>query len=83
MSFQLRHKDYGIYQGSCLGMGFWHPTSESPEQGLCEFPTTEEITRYRDFLCSPDCASPLKKEDFQIEPFDRELSERIKQASGK
>lgn len=77
MGFQLRHKEFGVYQGSCMGMGFWHPMSNMPEQGYCEFPTEEDIKTYIDFLCSEECSEPLKKEDLSIEPFDKTTSDKL------
>ena len=73
----LKHKEFGIYQGSCMGMGFWHPMSGMPEQGLYEFPTPADIQEYRDFLCSSKCSSPLNPQDLEILPFNKELSDSL------
>lgn len=56
-----------------MGFGFWHPTSEMPEQGLCHFPMLKDAEEYRDFLCSKECASPLDYNDLSIEFLDEEL----------
>lgn len=74
MSFQIRHKEWGVYQGSFLGMGFWHPLSEQPEQGFCEFSTAEDAQSFIDYLSS---LPHYRREDFSVEPFDREQSERL------
>ena len=77
MSYQLRHKEFGIYQGSCLGLGFWYPLSDMPEQGFCEFPSYSEAMEYLRFLCSDECDDPLNPIDLSIEPYDKEMSERL------
>jgi hypothetical protein len=76
MGFQLRHKTMGVYQGSFLGLGFWHLESEMPEQGYCEFPTENEALEYRHFLLV-DCDQPLKDEDLTIEPFNKIESDAL------
>jgi hypothetical protein len=80
MSYQVRHKEMGVYQGECLGLGFWHPMSKMPELGYCEFRTEQDAQQYVDFLCSRECATPEKPADFTIEPFDRRESEGLRQA---
>lgn len=77
MSYQIRHREFGVYQGSCIGLGFWHPTSEMPEQGFCEFPTHADAEEYVRFLCSDECDDPFFQTDLTIEPFDREFSEQL------
>jgi hypothetical protein len=75
--YQVRHKELGVYQGSFMGMGFWHPTSDMPEQGYGEFPTYKQAKEYIDFLCSNGCSVPLKAEDLNIEPYDKDKSEAM------
>jgi hypothetical protein len=77
MGWQLRHKEFGVYQGNCLGLGFWHPMSGMPEQGYCEFEDEESINEYIDFLCSDKCTEPLIRSDLSIEPFNKEESDKI------
>lgn len=77
MGFQVRHSEFGIYQGSAIGMGFWYPMSEMPEQGFVEFDTEQDSQSYIDFLCSDNCASPLRRQDLSVEPFDFVLSEQL------
>lgn len=74
--FQIRHKEFGLYQGSCMRMGFWYPMSEMPEQGICRFPAYEDAEEYITFLClDADCH--LRHGDLIIEPFDAELNIRL------
>lgn len=73
MSYQVRHKDMGIFQGELLGMGFWHPMSEQPEQGLCEFPT-EVIACVFIAHYVQEGVGDFKFDDFVIEPFDEKLN---------
>jgi hypothetical protein len=72
--YQIRHKEWGIFQGEFLGLGFWYPTSEQPEQGFCRFSTREEAESYIGFMCK---SGKYAKDDFSIEPFDAELSAQM------
>lgn len=76
MSFQLRHRQFGVYQGQFLGLGFWWPESDMPEQGFCEFPTEQDALNFRHYLLV-ESTTPLNDEDLTVEPFDREESERL------
>lgn len=49
MSFQVRHKEFGLFQGEFLGMCFWWPMSDMPEQGICEFETSEQAQDFIDY----------------------------------
>lgn len=82
MSYQLRHRQFGVFQGECMGMGFWYddanPTAEMmPEQGYYEFSDHESVVAFRAFLTSSGCEAPLKFSDLTIEPYDRVESERL------
>lgn len=77
MSFQIRHREFGVYQGSCMGLGFWSDLSEMPEQGYCEFPSESEAKRHVEFLCT-EADGTLRRNDLTIEPYDRETSERMR-----
>lgn len=77
MAYQIRHAEMGVFQGECMGMGFWHPMSDMPEQGYLEFLTYEDAAAYRGFLVSSACDSPLRFDDLTIEPYDAETSERM------
>ena len=74
---QVRHTNLGIYQGECFGLGFWHPTSNIPELGFCEFPNRQEAEKFIDFLCSNECSAPLKREDLSVEPFNKEEDDKL------
>jgi hypothetical protein len=75
--FQVRHRSFGIYQGSAIALAFWHPSSTMPEYGLCRFSTKEKAQALIDFLTSSACAEPLDAEDLAIEPFDLAEHERL------
>ncbi len=75
--FQLRHRTLGIFQGTAIELGFWHPSSAMPEYGLCRFDAEAKAQAYIDYLCSPGCGEPLHREDLTIEPFDRALHEQL------
>lgn len=74
-SYQVRHKEWGVFQGEMLGMGFWTAISDMPEQGLCEFPSFEAAVAYVQRLA--DCESAVPPADLTIEPFDRAGSSRM------
>lgn len=75
MTYQLRHQEMGIFQGSFLGLGLWLSISNMPEQGLFEFETREDIQEYLSFLCSDKSEQPLQTVDLFIEPFNQELND--------
>lgn len=77
VGWQIRHRVFGVYQGQCMGLGFWHPMSEMPEQGFCNFPTRKDADEHVAFLCSPACDDPLRAEDLSVEPYDGDQSERL------
>lgn len=74
--FQIRHKEFGVYQGSFLGLGFWHPMSDVPEQGYCAF-EEKDAQDYVKWLCSLECADPLNPDDLSIEPFNKAESDAL------
>lgn len=72
MAYQVRHREWGLFQGQFLGLGFWHPKSDQPEQGIFKFKTIEgaefaiaEFSRNSNFL------------DYSIEEFDEELDNNL------
>lgn len=81
MGFQLRHRDMGVFQGECMGLGFWHPMSDMPEQGYVDFPTYEDAAAYRAFLTSAACSAPMDFTELTIEPYDEEESNRLRAAT--
>ena len=82
MPYQLSHREFGVYQGNCLGLGFWYPLSEMPEQGICAFPTRQDAEDHRAFLCSARCDDPLAAVDLRVEPFDAATHEALLVAGG-
>lgn len=59
-----------------MGMGFWYPMSEMPEQGICRFSNVEEVVKYIMFLCT-EADQPLNGNDLFIEPFNEILNSRL------
>ncbi len=75
--FQVRHRTLGVFQGSSIGLAFWHPSSHMPEYGLCRFSTEAKAQAYVDFLSSPSCPEPLNRTDLIVESFDHAEHERL------
>jgi hypothetical protein len=75
--FQVRHRTLGIYQGSAIELAFWHPSSGMPEHGLCRFSTIDKAQALIDFLCSPMCAEPMKRNELTIEAYDLAEHDRL------
>lgn len=73
MSYQVRHKEMGIFQGELWGMGFWHPMSEQPEQGIYEFLTKVKACAFIAYYVEEGLGD-FEAEDFTIEPFDEKLN---------
>lgn len=73
MSYQIRHKEWGVFQGEFLGLGFWHPMSEQPEQGFLELETLDDAK-----LCIEYVSKKYDVSYFSIEPYDKETSERLR-----
>lgn len=71
---QIRHKKYGLYQGRWLGMDFWYPMSEMPEQGICKF---ESVQDAQDFIKQYDNSNYTEQKDFSIEIFDEGLNRHL------
>ena len=77
MSYQLRHKDFGLYQGSLLGLGFWHLMSNMPELGIFKFKTEKDILGYLEGLTTSVCDAPMKRKELIIENFDIEFNKKL------
>ena len=75
--YQVRHRALGIFQGSSIGLAFWHPSSHMPEYGLCRFATHAKAQQYVDYLSSPACPEPLDPADLTVETFDHAEHERL------
>lgn len=63
-----------------MGLGFWRPMSEMPEQGICFFPTRADAEEHRQYLTA-ECDTPLDPAAVTIEPFDRTLHVSMTQAN--
>jgi len=75
--YQVRHRAFGIYQGSAIDLAFWHPSSGMPVYGLCRFSSRDKAQALIDFLCSPLCTEPMVRTDLSIEPYDLAEHERL------
>ena len=75
--YQIHHKELGIFQGLFMGVGFWHPTSQMPEQGFLEFCSFEDAEQFVKFICSKNCIERLDIEDITIEDFDIKESQKL------
>ena len=75
--FQVRHRTLGVFQGSSIGLAFWHPSSHMPEYGLCRFATQAKGQEYVEYLSSPACPEPLDRTDLTVETFDHQEHERL------
>jgi hypothetical protein len=75
--YQIHHRQLGVFQGTSVGLAFWHPSSSMPEQGLCRFPTREKAESYVAYLTSSACPEPLLSADLSIEVFDQAEHERL------
>jgi hypothetical protein len=72
--FQIRHHEMGVYQGEFLGMCFWHPMSNVPDMGFCDFSCQAEAGQFIDLFCSYTGHDPG---EFSVEPFDETESDRL------
>lgn len=76
MIYQVSYKNgesIAIFQGRFLGMGFWHPISNQPEQGICKFDSIENAQKFIDYHLR-EAIEEWHREDFTIEPFDEKLN---------
>lgn len=64
--FQIRHCTLGIYQGTAIELGFWHPSSGMP-YGLCRFATKEEADSYVAYRSSSGYPEPLDRNGLTVE----------------
>lgn len=72
--FQIRHREWGVYQGEFLGMCFWHPMSNEPSLGFSFFDNPEEAGRFINIYCSYTGHDPG---EFAIEKFNEQESDRL------
>src|SRR5512139_1321884 len=67
---QIRHVDFGIFQGCIDGETFWYPYTNTPNLGIC--PTTKERAyEFINDLC--EINPELSLDQFIIEPLDKKL----------
>lgn len=79
MSYQIRHKEWGVFQGQGRPdkravIGFW--TAAYPDIGVCKFETREDAQGFIDLVCrfARGTVKPVNEADFSIEPFDENLA---------
>jgi len=78
--YMVRHKEFGIFQGDCLGMGFWYPMSEMPEQGLAHFFTrtdANEFVRSCVEMHNKLTEHMMDVIDFEVTAFDHSLEVEV------
>lgn len=68
--FQVRHSEHGLFQGTFLGLGFWHPTSEQPEQGIYPFESYQEAQEFINL-------HPEEENKYTIESYDHALNTKL------
>ena len=78
MGYQLRHKEFGVYQGSFCGFQFWTNLSEFPEGGYHRFRDLEEVDDFIEILCSERHSIIFMVDDLSIEKFDKKASDGLK-----
>lgn len=78
MNGQLRHADYGLFQGMVMGLAFWWPMSDMPELGIYKFDNQDEaqglIRTCQANSPQPECYSGDK---WAYEPFNEALHNRL------
>lgn len=79
MKYQVRHFEWGLFQGEFLGLSFWHPYSNEPEQGIYEFNNAKDAEDYvRKYIEK----YPHREGEFRIEEFDEELNKSLLETTG-
>jgi hypothetical protein len=75
---QLRNTEYGLFQGVCLGLAFWYPLSDSPEQGIYRFDDAADAEKFCEMLRNnvPNNEN-YAREKFVIEPYDAALDAQL------
>lgn len=82
IGFQIRHKEFGVYQGTMSGAHYWHLVSKTSGAGYYKFDSKDEAIVFIDILCSMDGDNIIKKDDFIIEIYDKIKSNNMKLFSG-
>jgi hypothetical protein len=79
MSYQVRHRTFGIFQGvekTNTGMAVcYYPAADSPEMGIYEFPTLDAANAFIKWALSIDTLK-YEEHDLIAESYDKRLSER-------
>lgn len=76
---QLRHVDFGIFQGCIDGETYWHPYTRTPKLGIC--PMTRE--RAHEFIADLCEINPeLTPDQFVIEPLNKALFSSLQTMAG-
>lgn len=75
-TYQIRHREAGVFQGEVLGCAFWSDMSNVPEIGISEFEEINDATAFINMLCHvrPDAFKP---EDLVVEEFDYNLDYKL------
>lgn len=81
MAYQIRHTEYGIFQGTFMGLLYWYTEEdcECPEQGLVKYESEAAAQHEIDMICKEAAHlgfDTLTKDKFVIEPFDEVLQAR-------
>jgi hypothetical protein len=80
--YQLRHKEFGIFQGLCEAGVMWFPGSCLPELGIFRFKSKAEVEEFVKFLCSGIVSCCKSKEEIIVEDYDEELDTVMKCSVG-
>jgi hypothetical protein len=78
-SYQLRHKQYGVFQGVTENGFLWDPISGAPEAGYHEFKNKKDVSDFVKRLTTTKLVPPLRRKDLSIELFDKDTSEKLKE----
>jgi hypothetical protein len=82
MSYQVRHKRLGVFQGVELtpeGVAVcYHPAADTPEMGYCEFKTSEEAVKFIQWTLSIPSLGYAPSE-LKVEHFNKESSDYTQQ----
>jgi hypothetical protein len=68
--FQIRHRDYGVFQGMALGLRLWYPLSQEPGFGLLRFATACDAYMAMPEICKEHWGQTINPDDLLLEPHD-------------
>lgn len=69
--YQIKHKEFGIFQGVVENILLWYPVSVFPEIGIFRFEQREIAEKFISDYCK---AMSCDKNVFEIEDYDYELN---------